>query len=175
MKHAADQSRLARLMPSPLTSLVLLIGWLVMNGSVSAGHLLLGALLALAIPLLLAPLRGERARMMRPGLALRLLLRVLGDIVVANLEVARLILGPQQRLRPGFVWVPLRIRDPHGITMLACIITMTPGTLSADLSPERDHLLVHALHLTDEAALLASIRERYESPLIEIFEGGHRC
>jgi multicomponent K+:H+ antiporter subunit E len=175
MNQSAERSRLSRLVPSPLTSLVLLVGWLVMNGSVSVGHLLLGVLLALAIPLLLAPLRGERARLMRPGLALQLLLRVLGDIVLANLEVARLILGPQRRLRPGFVWVPLRIRDPHGITMLACIITMTPGTLSADLSPERDHLLVHALHLTDEDALLATIRERYESPLIEIFEGGRRC
>jgi multicomponent K+:H+ antiporter subunit E len=55
---------------------------------------------------------------------------------------------------------------------LASIITMTPGTLSVDLSPDRRHLLVHALHLDDPAALIASVKTRYEQPLIAIFEGG---
>jgi multicomponent K+:H+ antiporter subunit E len=56
---------------------------------------------------------------------------------------------------------------------LAGIITMTPGTLSSDLSPDRKHLLVHALHCPDEAAeaaLVADIKARYEAPLMEIFE-----
>jgi multicomponent K+:H+ antiporter subunit E len=72
---------------------------------------------------------------------------------------------------PGFVTVPLSIRDPYGIVSLASIITMTPGTLSVDLSADRERLLVHALHLRDPAALIASIKSRYERPLIAIFEG----
>ena len=80
-----------------------------------------------------------------------------------------------RRIQPRFVWYPLAIRDPHGIVALAGIITMTPGTLSADLSDDRRHLLIHAFDVDDdaaEAALVADIRARYEAPLIEIFESG---
>ena len=161
-------------MPFPLGSAVLFAAWLMMNESTSAGHLLLAALLAIAIPLALAPLRGERARLRRPGVAIRLGLVVLWDIAVSSIELTRRILGPESRIHPGFVWVPLAIRDPHGITALAGIITMTPGTLSADLSEDRGHLLVHAFNLDDAQALIASIKSRYEAPLIEIFEQEER-
>jgi multicomponent K+:H+ antiporter subunit E len=158
------------LLPTPLISAVLFVAWLMMNASASAGHLLLAALLAVAIPIALAPLRGERVRVRRPGAVIALGLVVLRDIVVSSIEVAWRVLGPSSRIRPGFVWVPLAIRDPHGISALAGIITMTPGTLSADLSDDRSHLLVHALDLGDAQALVASIKSRYEAPLIEIFE-----
>jgi len=84
------------------------------------------------------------------------------------------ILGPEERIRPGFVWVPLAIRDAYGTASLASIITMTPGTLSVDLSHDRRHLLVHALHVDDPAELIASIKSRYEQPLMAIFEGEQR-
>jgi multicomponent K+:H+ antiporter subunit E len=68
------------------------------------------------------------------------------------------------------VWVPLDIRDPNGILALAGIITMTPGTLTADLTEDRRFLLVHAFDVDDEAALIAQIKARYEEPLREIFD-----
>jgi multicomponent K+:H+ antiporter subunit E len=80
------------------------------------------------------------------------------------------VLGPEHLIQPRFVWVPLDIRSPHGIVALAGIITMTPGTLSAELSDDRRHLLVHAFNVVDEAALVADIKTRYETPLREIFE-----
>jgi len=112
--------------------------------------------------------------MRHPGTALRLGLVVLWDIVVSNVEVARRILGAESRMKPAFVWVPLAIRDPHGIAALAGIITMTPGTLSSDLSEDGRHLLVHALHVDDAQALVASIKSRYEAPLMRIFESESR-
>jgi multicomponent K+:H+ antiporter subunit E len=81
------------------------------------------------------------------------------------MDVAKRVLGPESAIRPAFVWVPLDIQDPHGIVALAGIITLTPGTLSSDLSEDRRHLLVHALHCEDEAALVADIKARYEAPL----------
>ena len=165
---------MSRLLPSPLTSAVLFVAWLLLNGSASTGHLLLAALLAIAIPLAAAPVRGERARIRHPGAAMRLAMVVLWDIVVSNVEVARRILGPESRLKPAFVWVPLSIRDPHGIAALAGIITLTPGTLSSDLSEDQRHLLVHALHVDDAQALVASIKSRYEAPLMHIFESESR-
>lgn len=158
-----------RWLPSPLMSAVLAVAWPVLNGAWSLGQLLLGLLLAWAIPWLLAPLRGQPPRLGRPGMAVQLALVVLKDIITSNIDVARRILGPESAIRPGFVWVPLDITDPHGIVALAGIITMTPGTLSAELSPDRRHLLVHALQLDDEPALIATIKRRYEAPLMEIF------
>jgi multicomponent K+:H+ antiporter subunit E len=87
--------------------------------------------------------------------------------------VARRVLGPVDRIQPRFVWVPLSLTEPHAIATLAGIITMTPGTLSSEVTDDRRHLLVHALHCPDDeaaAALVADILHRYEAPLKEIFE-----
>ncbi len=158
-----------RLLPAPVLSALLLPAWLTLNGSASVGHVLLGAALALVLPLWTARFAGPRPRLRAPAAAVRLALVVLRDIVVSNIEVARRVLGPQAALQPRFVWVPLALRSPHGIAALAGIITLTPGTLSCELTEDHRHLLVHALHCTDEAALVADIRARYEAPLLEIF------
>ena len=159
-----------RLLPAPLLSLVLFIAWPVMNLSFSLGHLLLGAALAVVIPWFTEPLRHERARIKSWGTVVKLGGVVLYDIVMSNIDVAKRILGPESRIKPAYVWVPLSIRDPHGIVALAGIITMTPGTLSADLSDDRLHLLVHGFDVQDEAGLIESIKTRYEQPLMLIFE-----
>lgn len=159
-----------KLVPAPLLSLALFVSWLLLNNTIDAAHVLLAAALALAIPRLTEPLRPDKPRIRRWGVAAKLALVVLWDIVLANVEVARRILGPESAIRPRFVWVPLSIRDPHGIVTLAGIITMTPGTLSSDLSEDRRWLLVHAFNVDDEAALVATIKRRYEAPLREIFE-----
>lgn len=155
--------------PAPLLSLAVFVVWLLLAATLDPAHLLLAAVLAVALPLAAQKLRTEPAGVRRPLLAVRLGLRVLGDIVVSNIEVARRILGSESRIHPAFVWVPLDIRNPHGIAALAGIITMTPGTLSAELAPDGRHLLVHCFHLDDAAATIAQIKQRYENPLREIF------
>lgn len=158
-----------RWLPAPMLSASLWAIWLLLNNTLDPAHMVLGAVLALAIPLYAGRLWPERPRPRRPGMVLRLGLAVLWDIVLSNLEVARRVLGPEARLRPGFVWLPLAVRDPYAIATLAGIITLTPGTLSAELSPDRRHLLIHALHLEDPEALVSTIKARYEAPLLEIF------
>lgn len=158
-----------RWLPSPLLSLAVFVVWLLLVATVEPAHLLLAALLAVLLPLSVRRLREEHARMRRPGVAMKLALVVLWDIVLSNIEVARRILGRESRIHPGFVWIPLDIRNPHGIAALAGIITMTPGTLSAELSPDRRHLLVHCFHLEDAEATIAQIKARYETPLREVF------
>ena len=162
-----------RLLPTPLLSVLLLATWLLLNESVSVGNLALGALFAFAIPWLTGPFMPDPPRVKNWATVLRLAAVVLRDIVVSNLDVAKRVLGPEAAIASRFVWIALRIRDPHGIVALAGIITMTPGTLSSDLSPDRRHLLVHVLHCSDDtaqAALIADIQARYENPLMEIFE-----
>ncbi|ANG61131.1 Na+/H+ antiporter subunit E [Marinobacterium aestuarii] len=157
-------------LPLPHTSLLLLLVWLLLNQTVAPGHLLLGSALAVMIPLLTMHLRNPQPTIRHPFKALMFLFRVLRDILVANMEVARLTLRPQLRLRPAFVVVPLDITRDFPITVLASAISLTPGTVSADVSADRSRLLLHVLDLEDEAQLIATIKHRYETPLREIFE-----
>ena len=161
-----------RLLPSPLTSAALLLAWVMLNESASPGQWLLGALLALAIPWLLAPLRLPRSRLRSWPVLLRLFAVVLWDIVHSNLDVARRVLGRDAAIQPRFVWVPIDLQDPLAIVLLAGIVTTTPGTISAELSDDHRWLLVHALHAPDDAAaaaIAAAIKSRYEAPLAKVF------
>ncbi len=159
-----------RLLPHPLLSLVLWLSWLALNNTIAPAHIVLGGLLAWVLPLAGLHLAdGNWPHLRRPGLALRLVLRVLWDIVVSNVVVARRVLGPEAAIQPGFVRVPLDLTDDWAITALAGIITMTPGTLTADVAADRSYLLVHAFHVDDADAIVALIKTRYEAPLKEIY------
>lgn len=164
-----NRSLLRRLFPSPALSITVLAFWMVMSFSFDVGQLLLGLLLGLVIPLFAARLDREFARIgtLRP--VPKLLAVILWDILICNLRVAAQVLGPEERLKPGFIWIPLDIGNIHGIAALTSFITLTPGTVSAALSEDRRHLLVHVLHLEDADALIAEIKSRYEAPLMEIF------
>ncbi|HET6396645.1 MAG TPA: Na+/H+ antiporter subunit E [Pseudoxanthomonas sp.] len=158
-----------RWLPSPPLSLAVFCFWLLMNDQVSAGHALMALALALLVPPFAARLDREFARIGRLRGVPRMAARVAMDIVASNVTVAMQVLGPQERLRPGFIWVPLDIANIHGIAALTSIITLTPGTVSAALSDDRRHLLVHVLNLEDADALVRQIKTRYEAPLMEIF------
>jgi multicomponent K+:H+ antiporter subunit E len=156
-----------RLLPHPLLSATLFTLWLVISASLAPAHVALALLLAILIPILLPP--SGAVRVARPWMALRLALVVAWDIIVANVVVARLVLGSMDRPRPAFVEVPLDIRHTDVITLLASIITIVPGSLSVDIDRARTRILVHALDVDDPAGFIAEIKQRYEQPLKEIF------
>ncbi len=158
-----------RLLPHPIFSLVLLVVWMLLNNTLSAGHILLGSVIALVLPWATAGFWADQLHLHKPGLALRFLLLVLWDITVANIQVAKLILSPRRKLRPAFVHYPLDMDNDFAITVLAATISLTPGTVSIDVSSDHRTLLVHGLDVDDEAALIAEIKSRYEAPIKEIF------
>lgn len=159
-----------RLLPHPLLSAILLAIWLLLVNDLGLGHILLGAFLGWAVPLYTARFWPDEVHLRRPLVLLRFIAVVLYDIVVANVAVARLILGPQERLQPAFIELPLNLRSEVGISLLASTISLTPGTVSAYLSADRRCLVIHTLHTTQPDALIATIRERYEAPLKEVLE-----
>lgn len=159
-----------RLLPHPVLSLMLLAIWLLLVNRISVGHLLLGTVLGWAIPLYTARFWPDDVRVRRPMVLLRLLGVVLFDILVANIAVARLVLGSPARIQPAFVEMPLSLHSEVGISLLASTVSLTPGTVSAYLSADRTRLLIHSLHATDPDAVIATIRQRYEAPLKEVLE-----
>ncbi|MEX2528700.1 MAG: Na+/H+ antiporter subunit E [Gemmatimonadota bacterium] len=160
----------AGLFPHPILSLVLLGAWLLLNNSVHPRMILMGGVLALAIPLFTRAFWPDRPTICRPLSLVRFLPVFVWDVVIANLEVAWLIVNFRRTLRPGWIVIPLDIRDPYAITTLANVISLTPGTVSSELGPGRATLLVHSLDVDDADAMVARIKNRYEKPIKEIFE-----
>ncbi len=158
-----------RWVPSWGFSLAIFCFWLLLVKGFGPGQLVMAVLLALVVPLYAARLDREFARIGSLKPVPLLAARVLWDIVYSNIHVARLVLGPQSAITPGFIWVPLTIANIHGIAALTSIITLTPGTVSASLSDDRKHLLVHCLDVKNADEAVRQIKERYEAPLLEIF------
>lgn len=154
----------------PLPILLLSL-WLLLNDSLSTEQITLGLVIAVVLSLLAPILRPVRARLHHPAIALRLVLHVAYDIALSNYHVSRrILLGDRARASPGFLDIPLRIQDPHGLAALACIVTFTPGTVWSGHDVQHNILTLHVLDLSDATALTRVIQDRYERPLMRIFE-----
>ncbi|MCC2656906.1 MAG: phaE [Panacagrimonas sp.] len=159
------------LIPAPRTSAVLFGLWLALTPTTGPGQVLLGVLLALAIPAITARLHAADGQARRPLAIARYAAIVMLDVLVSNAQVAWGVLrGRWRPPKSGFVVVPLDLRDPVGLAMLAIVTTIIPGTVWTELALDRDRLLLHVWDFDDEAAFVARYKARYEQPLREIFE-----
>lgn len=158
--------------PPILLMIGLLAIWLVLQDTLALPQIALGILLSVGATLAFRAARPVQPRLRKPLVALRLVSRVLLDIVRSNIAVARIILGlvRHRKVRSGFLQVPLDLRDPHGVAVLAAIITSTPGTVWVELARDGRMLTLHVLDLQDEQQWVYTIKQRYERPLREIFE-----
>lgn len=157
---------------SPTLVLSLTAAWLLLNQTLDPAQIVLGAALAIVLAWLGSTLRPLRARLRRPDVAAALALTVLLDIVRSNISVARIVLGlvRERGVCSQFLQIPLELRDPHGLAALAAIITSIHGTVWAGISADGNTLTLHVLDLKDEAELVRTIKQRYETPLRKIFE-----
>jgi len=160
-----------RWLPFPLLWALLLAMWLLLNETLAAGQVILGALVALFATHALTALEVPQARLRRPAAMMQLAALVLADIVRSNIAVARIVMHAGTRRQvSGFLDIPLELRHPGGLAVLACIITSTPGTAWAGYDSARGILTMHILDLVDEKTWIRTIKDRYERRLLEIFE-----
>lgn len=161
---------LTRLIPHPLLSLTLVLVWLGLVNTFTLGNLILGSVFGLAIPMLTAAYWPDRPKLARPLKVVEYVLVVLWDIIVANVQVAAIILFKREpTIRSQWIPIPLELKSAEAITVLAGTITMTPGTVSATLAADGSAILVHCLHTDDPDAVRDEIKTRYERRLLEIF------
>lgn len=168
--HKDERSLFQRWVPHPLLTVTLTLIWLLLANGFSVGDLLVGLVLGLSIPRLTASFWPDRPHIQNYGKAFAYVLLVIYDIVVANIQVAMIILfRPLKSLNTCWVCVPLELTNPEAITVFAGTITMTPGTVSCDLSADGRALLVHCLDAADPEATVRDMKTRYEARLMEIF------
>ncbi|RCS23455.1 Na+/H+ antiporter subunit E [Phyllobacterium salinisoli] len=160
---------MTRLLPYPLLTLALLLMWLLLNG-LSVGQVLLGTVVAISATWAMRTLDPWKSRI-RSWRAVAILFgRVSIDVVSSNFDAARLILVRGGRARPAFVRVPLALQDPTGLAVLACILTGMPGTAWIEYNAASGELLMHVLDMDAEEHWRDLVKDRYETPLREIFE-----
>lgn len=161
---------LGKLAPAPLLSASLLALWLALARSTSAGQILLGVGLALAVPRLTSRLR-PRVRVRRPLVVVRFILAVGSDVLLSNFQIAWDVVTLRwRRPKSRFVVVPLELREPMGLAALAMVTTVVPGTVWSELALDRSALLLHVWDVNEEETFVARFKARYEKPLREIFE-----
>lgn len=161
---------LTRLVPHPFLSVTLVLVWIGLVNKFTLGNVILGVAFGLIIPMITAPYWPNRPKLARPLKIVEYGLVVLWDIVVANVQVAMIILfRREQTIRSHWIPVPVDLTSAEAITVLAGTITMTPGTVSATLSADGRAILVHCLHADDPDAVRDDIKSRYERRLKEIF------
>ncbi|MEP1588041.1 MAG: Na+/H+ antiporter subunit E [Tateyamaria sp.] len=158
------------LMPHPFLTVLLAVVWILLQNEFSAGMAVFGLILGILIPWGTSIWWPDTPKGFRIGKMVPYCLMVIWDIIVANIQVAWIVLSvPNSKLKPAWVVIPLDLVQPEAITVLAGTITLTPGTVSADLSSEGHSLLVHVLHTDDPDAVVDEIKTRYEARLKEIF------
>jgi len=160
-----------RLLPHPLLTAILALVWVLLINDFSWGAIIFGLLLGLGIAKLTSAYWPERPTIHDPLAILEYSAVVLWDIIISNVQVAYLVLFRRgESLKSQFVTIPLALESREAIAALAGTITMTPGTLSADVSADGRSLLVHCLDTSDAAHTAATIKSRYERRLMRIFE-----
>ncbi len=157
-----------RWFPHPLISVLVGLSWLMLAHSLDMQSLLMAIILAIFIPYLV---RGfiDRTPSINWIAAIKLFFVVFKDIIVANLYVTKLVLGSSKNLHPKWFRVPLETQNEEVNTLLAMIITTTPGTVSAGIDQDRGDILVHALSTDNPEQEIKTIKDRYEKPLMTIF------
>jgi|SRR5690554_5633304 len=159
-----------RVLPAPFLSLFLLLFWLLLQNSVTPGLVVLGAVFAILIPLYTSRGRDFPAKIHKPFKVIEYFLLLLADIIISNLNIAAIILMPSRRIQPALIEYPLDIVGEVPITVLASTISLTPGTITAEIRRDGRALLIHALNVDDHEQLIANIKQRYEMRLKEIFK-----
>lgn len=158
------------LLPHPLLTILLAVVWVLLQNEITAGMAVFGVILGIIIPRATAIWWPDRPKGFRMGRMITYSFLVMWDIIVANIQVAWIVLTvPNKKLKPAWIVIPLELKQPEAITVLAGTITLTPGTVSADLSDEGHSLLVHVLHTDDPDGVRDEIKTRYERRLKEIF------
>ncbi len=151
-----------------LFNILLAIAWMMLAGEVRAGTFAVGMIVGYLILWFSRSAWGKTSYFTKIPIVVRFVLYFLKELVIANLKVAFDIVTPKDYMEPGVIAVPLDVETDIEITLFANLVTLTPGTLSLDVSPDRRTLYVHALYVRDADRFRHELKNGLEKRLIEV-------
>lgn len=152
-----------------ILSLVFAVVWVAVTGSATLHNLIFGFALSTLVLWIVRDEMGARGYWRRLGRILSLLALFLEELALSAWKVAVLVVSPRMDLKPGIFAFPLTVTRDFEITLLANLITLTPGTLSVDVSEDRKTLFVHAIDCSDIEATKRDIANGFERKIMEAF------
>ena len=158
-----------RLLPHPLVAAIILILWLILQQSAGLGHLLLGSAIAVGVSLAASAVLPERVRISKPLKFVQLLAVAGLDIIRSNLAVMSVLFHPRPNPKAGFIEMELALKNETGLAILAVLLTATPGSAWLEYDRERSTVLIHVFDLVDADEWVKTVKQRYETLLLEIF------
>ncbi len=151
-----------------LWTILLAVVWAAITGNFEPGNLVLGFALGFLVLLFARRVVGTADYARRLMQALALIAYFLWELVLSNLRVAADVLRPTLRLRPGVVGIPLDARTDVEIVLLANLITVTPGSLSLDVSADRQTLYLHVMRFDDPETVRRKVKEGFERRILAV-------
>lgn len=148
-------------------NLILAFAWAALNGSISVASLLIGFAIGYLVLLVLQPLFGQSRYCRKLYDGVLLILFFIYELLVSSIKVAWDVVTPLQRSKPAVVAVPLDTSSNAELTVLANLVSLTPGSLSLDISDDHKHLLVHAMFVNDTEAFKDEIKQGMEKRVLE--------
>lgn len=149
-------------------NLLLALVWALLTGEFRPANLLLGFVLGYVALWLVRRVSGPTTYFEKPRHLASFVAFFFWSLLRANLRVAYEVVTPALRMRPGIVAIPLEVETDTAITLLANLITLTPGALSLDVSKDRRVLYVHTMYMADAEAFRREIKEGFERRVIEV-------
>lgn len=151
-----------------LLNILLALAWLALTGTFSPANLILGFAIGYVLLWFCMGSSNAGRYFVKLRIALRFALFFLWQLTKANFKVAFDVLTPRHHMKPGVIAVPLDVTTDAEITMLANLITLTPGTLSLDVSTDRKVLYVHAMYIEDADSIRREIKEGFERRILDL-------
>ncbi len=164
------RSLFQRYLPHPLLTLLLVVLWMALLNSFTAGGLFVGMVLGTVIPIYTAHFWPDRPVIRKPWVVFSLIGILFVEIFIANFQVAyRILFRSADQLNMRWIKVPLDVTNPEALAVLMSTLTLSPGTVAVDLSADGHSLLMYCLDLQDEERLIHTIKHRYERRIKAIF------
>ena len=152
-------------------NVMLAVAWVAFTGTVSLSSLFVGFVIGYAALWLIQPLIGTTTYFQRVTAWIKLVIMFHYELIVSSLAVAADVLTPKHRARPAILEMPLDVKSDTGILLVTNLISLTPGTLSIDVTEDRKTLIIHAMFADDPTGLIKSLKDGMERWVIDAVEG----
>lgn len=151
-----------------ILNIVIALIWMSLSNSFTGNNFIIGYVIGILILFVLRRFLKFDFYFFRVWAVLKLIVLFIKELLLANIDVIKIVLSPKMDIQSGIIAVPTRLKTDWELTLLAALISLTPGTLSMDFSDDNKYIYVHALHVPDKEAMIKQIHQTFERAIMEV-------